>query len=149
MCRFSLNSITGVKFTFSQWRHKAHRQNCFSKLDQSLKQCAHQRAKRNTTIAPFLIIGNFCVNCSLLRMKNGLFVSTVQVGKLLTLIDLWKQQQQQQQQQQQHQSRSVISGRLITRGEQALFNLEIKKKRRSSIDLDIHQSKVFSSAHFL
>ena len=28
---------------------------------------------------------------------------------------------------------------------QALFNLEIKKKRRSTIDLDIHHSKVFSS----
>ena len=26
----------------------------------------------------------------------------------------------------------------------AIFNLEIKKKRRSSIDLDIHHSKVFS-----
>ena len=35
--------------------------------------------------------------------------------------------------------------RLITRREQALFNLEIKKKRRSSIDLDIHHFKVFSS----
>ncbi len=35
--------------------------------------------------------------------------------------------------------------RLITRGEQAIFNLRIKKKRRSSIDLDIHHSKVFSS----
>ena len=32
--------------------------------------------------------------------------------------------------------------RLITRGEQALFNLEIKKKRRSRIDLDIHLSSV-------
>jgi len=27
----------------------------------------------------------------------------------------------------------------ITRGEQALFNLEIKKKRRSSIEPEIHQ----------
>ena len=35
--------------------------------------------------------------------------------------------------------------RLITRGEQALFNLEIRKKRRSSIDLNISHSKVFSS----
>ena len=31
------------------------------------------------------------------------------------------------------------------RGEQALFYLKIKEKRRSSIDLDIHHSKVFSS----
>ena len=38
--------------------------------------------------------------------------------------------------------------RLITRGEQALFNLEIKKKRRSRIDLDIH-SKVFSLRHLI
>jgi len=35
--------------------------------------------------------------------------------------------------------------RLITTGEQALFDLEIKKKSRSSINLDIHHSKVFSS----
>jgi len=34
---------------------------------------------------------------------------------------------------------------LITRGEHALFNLEIKKKRRLSIDLDIHHPKVFIS----
>ena len=34
---------------------------------------------------------------------------------------------------------------MITRGEHALFNLEIKKKRRSSINLDIHHSKVISS----
>ena len=34
------------------------------------------------------------------------------------------------------------------RGEQALFNLEIKKKRRSSIDLDIHHFKVFSSVFY-
>ena len=33
----------------------------------------------------------------------------------------------------------------MTRIELALFNLEIKKKRWSSIDLDIHHSKVFSS----
>ena len=33
--------------------------------------------------------------------------------------------------------------RLITRGEQPLFNLEIKKKRRSSINLDIHHSFSF------
>jgi len=39
----------------------------------------------------------------------------------------------------------LLIWRLITRAEQALFNLEIKKKRRSSIDLDIHHSKVFSS----
>ena len=31
------------------------------------------------------------------------------------------------------------------RGEQALFNLEIKKKRGLSINPDIHHSKVFSS----
>ena len=35
--------------------------------------------------------------------------------------------------------------RLITRGEQALFNLEIKKKSGSSINPDIHHSKVPSS----
>ena len=35
--------------------------------------------------------------------------------------------------------------RLIARGELALFNLEIKKKRRSNTDLNIHHSKVFSS----
>ena len=35
--------------------------------------------------------------------------------------------------------------RLITRGEQALFNLEITKKRRSSIKPGIHYSKVSSS----
>jgi len=34
---------------------------------------------------------------------------------------------------------------LITRGEPAIFNLEIKKKRRSIFDLDIHHSKDFSS----
>ena len=34
--------------------------------------------------------------------------------------------------------------RFIKRGECALFNSEIKKKRRSSIDLDIQLSKVFS-----
>jgi len=32
--------------------------------------------------------------------------------------------------------------RLIITGEQALFNLEIKKKSGSSIDPDIHHSKV-------
>ena len=37
----------------------------------------------------------------------------------------------------------------VTRREQALFNLEIKKKRRSSIDLNIHHSKVFSSGTIL
>ena len=31
------------------------------------------------------------------------------------------------------------------RGEQALFNLEIRKKRGLSINPDIHHSKVFSS----
>ena len=31
------------------------------------------------------------------------------------------------------------------RGEQAIFNLEIKKKRGLSINPDIHHSKVFSS----
>ena len=31
------------------------------------------------------------------------------------------------------------------RGEQAIFNLEIKKKSGLSINPDIHQSKVFSS----
>jgi len=31
------------------------------------------------------------------------------------------------------------------RGEQAIFNLEIKKKSGLSIDPDIHHSKVFSS----
>ena len=31
------------------------------------------------------------------------------------------------------------------RGEQALFNLEIKKKRGLNINPDIHHSKVFSS----
>ena len=35
--------------------------------------------------------------------------------------------------------------RLITKGEQALFNLKIKKKRDSSINPDIHHSKVSSS----
>ena len=33
------------------------------------------------------------------------------------------------------------------RGEQAIFNLEIKKKSGLSINLDIHHSKVFSSGH--
>ena len=31
------------------------------------------------------------------------------------------------------------------RGEQAIFNLEIKKKSGLSLNLDIHHSKVFSS----
>ena len=35
------------------------------------------------------------------------------------------------------------------RGEQAIFNLEIKKKSGLSINLDIHHSKVFSSVHSL
>ena len=34
------------------------------------------------------------------------------------------------------------------RGEQAIFNLEIKKKGGSSINPDIHHSKVFSSGNF-
>ena len=38
--------------------------------------------------------------------------------------------------------------RLITRGEQAFFNLEIKKKSRPSINHDIHHSKVLSSDIF-
>jgi len=33
------------------------------------------------------------------------------------------------------------------RGEQALFNLEIKKKSGLSINPDIHHSKVFSSGY--
>ena len=33
-------------------------------------------------------------------------------------------------------------------GEQAIFNLEIKKKRGLSINPDIHHSKVFSSVKF-
>ena len=33
------------------------------------------------------------------------------------------------------------------RGEQAIFNLEIKKKSGFSINPDIHHSKVFSSVH--
>ena len=35
------------------------------------------------------------------------------------------------------------------RGEQAIFNLEIKKKSGSSINPDIHHSKVFSSVLIL
>ena len=31
----------------------------------------------------------------------------------------------------------IVIGKLITRGEQAVFNLEIKKKSESSNDLDI------------
>ena len=34
------------------------------------------------------------------------------------------------------------------RGEQAIFNLEIKKKSGLSINPDIHHSKVFSFGHF-
>jgi len=37
--------------------------------------------------------------------------------------------------------------RLKMRGEQAIFNLEIKKKSGLSINPDIHHSKVFSSVH--
>ena len=33
------------------------------------------------------------------------------------------------------------------RGEQAIFNLEIKKKSGLSLNPDIHHSKVFSSGH--
>ena len=33
------------------------------------------------------------------------------------------------------------------RGEQAIFNLEIKKKSGSSINPDIHHSKVFSTGY--
>ena len=35
------------------------------------------------------------------------------------------------------------------RGEQAIFNLEIKKKSGLSINPDIHHSKVFSSGSIL
>ena len=35
------------------------------------------------------------------------------------------------------------------RGEQAIFNLEIKKKSGLSINPDIHLSKVFSSGHII
>ena len=35
------------------------------------------------------------------------------------------------------------------RGEQALFYLKIKEKRRSSIDLDIHHSNVFCSVQII
>ena len=38
--------------------------------------------------------------------------------------------------------------RLITRGEQILFNLEIKKKSGSSFNPDIHHSKVPSFGSF-
>ena len=34
------------------------------------------------------------------------------------------------------------------RGEQAIFNLEIKKKSELNINPDIHHSKVFSSDYF-
>ena len=43
------------------------------------------------------------------------------------------------------QNRISLIWRLITRGEQALFNLEIKKKSGSSINPKIHHSKVPSS----
>ena len=33
-------------------------------------------------------------------------------------------------------------------GEQAIFNLQIKKKSGLSLNPDIHHSKVFSSGHF-
>ena len=39
----------------------------------------------------------------------------------------------------------LINLEIKTRGEQALFNLEIKKKSGSSINPEIHQSKVPSS----
>jgi len=39
----------------------------------------------------------------------------------------------------------IVNKRFITRGEQALFNLEIKKKSGPSINPDIHHSKVPSS----
>ena len=42
----------------------------------------------------------------------------------------------------------LINLEINNRGEQALFNLEIKKKSGSSIDLDIHHSKVFSYDYF-
>jgi len=35
------------------------------------------------------------------------------------------------------------------RGEQAIFNLEIEKKRVLSLNPDIHHSKVFSSGYFM
>jgi len=34
-------------------------------------------------------------------------------------------------------------------GEQAIFNLEIKKKSGLSLNPDIHHSKVFSSCYFI
>ena len=40
---------------------------------------------------------------------------------------------------------SKLIFRLITRGEQALFNLEIKKNSETRINPDIHHSKVPSS----
>ena len=39
--------------------------------------------------------------------------------------------------------------RLIRRGEQAIFNLKIKKKSESSINPDIHHSKIPSSDHIV
>jgi len=43
--------------------------------------------------------------------------------------------------------KNEIIWRLKMRGEQAIFNLEIKKKSGLSINPDIHHSKVFSSDH--
>ena len=42
----------------------------------------------------------------------------------------------------------LIIWRLITRGEQALFNLEIKKKSGFILNPDIHLLKVPSAEHF-
>ena len=39
----------------------------------------------------------------------------------------------------------LINLEINNKGDQALFNLEIKKKKRLSIDRDIHHSKVSSS----
>jgi len=39
----------------------------------------------------------------------------------------------------------LINLEINNKGDQALFNLKIKKKKRLSIDLDIHHSKVSSS----
>ena len=44
--------------------------------------------------------------------------------------------------------RSINLEIIITRGEQALFNLEIKKNSGSSINPDIHHSKVPGSVLF-
>ena len=76
------------------------------------------------TWSPFFLISrlnNACfpllINLQSWKLKNGL--SLIPIAKLI-----W---------------------RLKTRGEQALFNLEIKKKSVSSINPDIHHSKVSSS----